>query len=86
VSHLAAFKAQGRLDLVAFSQETDCLVLLGLVVVLVDGDRELDFLDGDDFLLLARGAVALVLLVEELAVILNAANRRLGGRRDFYQI
>ena len=67
-------------------QEADGLVFLGLVVVLVDGDGELDFLDDDDFLLLARGPFALVFLVEEFAVVLNAADRRHGVGRDFHQI
>ena len=45
--------------------------------MLIDGDGELDFLDDDDLLLLARRAVALVLLVKELAVVLNAADGRI---------
>ena len=48
--------------------------------------RELDFLDGDDLLLLARGALALFLLVEETAVVLDAAHRGDGVGRDFDQI
>ena len=67
-------------------QEADGLVLLGLVVVLVDGDGELDFLDDDDLLLLARGAFALFLLVEEAAVVLDAADGRNGVGRDFDQV
>ena len=42
--------------------------------MLVDRDREFDFLDDDDLLLLPGGALALVFFVQELAVILNAAN------------
>jgi hypothetical protein len=54
--------------------------------MLIDGHREFHFFDHDDFLLLARGAIALVLFVKELAVILNAADGWLGGRRNFNQI
>src|ERR1700733_5198805 len=86
VGHLAALKTQRSLYLVAFTQETDSLILLGLVVVLVNGHGKLRFLDHDDFLLLTRRAVALVLFVKELAVILNAAYGRLGGGRNFHQV
>jgi hypothetical protein len=86
VCHLTAFEAERRLDLVAFAEKADGLVLLGLIVVLVDGDRELHFLDDDDLLLLARRAIALVFLIEKLAVILNAANWRNGGGRNLNQV
>src|SRR3984957_15625442 len=86
VGHLTTLEAERRLYLVAFTQKTNSLILLGLVVMLVNGHGKLHFLDHDDFLLLARRAVALVLFVKELAVILNAAYRRLGGRRNFHQV
>ena len=54
--------------------------------MLVDRDGELDFLDDDDLLLLARGAVALVLLVEELAVVLDFADGRDGVGRDLDEV
>ena len=57
VGHLASAETETRLDLVAALQELYGLVLLGLVVVLVDGDGELDFLDDDDLLLLAGSAL-----------------------------
>jgi hypothetical protein len=84
--HLAALEAQAGLDLVAVAEEADSLVLLGLVVVLVDGDRELDLLDDNDLLLLARCAVALVLLVEVLTVVLDLADGRNGVGRDLDQV
>jgi hypothetical protein len=84
--HLAAAEAQTRLHLVAVVQKTDGLVLLGLVVVLVHSDRELDFLDGDDLLLLAGGSLALFLLVEVAAVVLDAANGGDGVGTDFNQV
>jgi hypothetical protein len=54
--------------------------------MLIHGHGEFDFLDHDDFLLLARGAIALVLLVKELPVILNATDGWLSGGRNLYQI
>lgn len=86
MGHLATFEAERRLDLVAFAEEADGLIFLGLVVVLVDGDGELDLFDGDDLLLLASGAVAFVLLVEELTVVLDLADGRNGVGGDFYEI
>ena len=86
VGHLAAAEAQAGLYLVAFAKEADGLVLFRLVVMLVDGDRELDFLDDDDLLLLTGSAVALVLLVEVLAVVLNAAHRRDGIWGNLYEV
>ncbi len=58
----------------------------GLIVVFVHGDRELDFFEGDHFLLFARGALALFFLVEKTAVVLDAAHRRDGGGRYFHEI
>ena len=86
VGHLAAFEAQRRLDLVAFAEEADRHVLFGLVVVLVDGDGELDFLDDDDLLLLAGGAVGLVFFVEIFAVVLDLADGRDSVGGDFYKV
>ena len=56
MGHLAAAEAEAGFDLVAALQELDGLILLGLVVVFVDGDGELDFLDDDDLLLFLGGA------------------------------
>ena len=86
VGHLAALEAEAGFDLVAFGEEADGLVLLGDVVVLVDVDRELDFLDDDDLLLLARGAIGLVFLVEVLAVVLDLADGRDGVGRDLDEV
>jgi hypothetical protein len=86
VGHLATLEAERSLYLVAFAQKTHSLVLLRLVVVFVDSDRELDLFNDNDLLLFARSSVALVLLVEELAVILDLAYRgnSIGG--DFYKV
>ena len=76
--HLAAAEAQACLHLVPFREEAYRLILFGLVVVLVDGDGELHFLDDDDLLLFAGSALALVLFVQELAVVLDLADGRTG--------
>jgi hypothetical protein len=86
VGHLAAAETQTCLDLVTFGEEANGLVLLGLVVVLVDGDGELDFLDDDDLLLLAGGAFALVFLVEEASVVLDTADGWDGIGGDFDEV
>ena len=86
VGHLAAAESQAGLDLVAVNEEAHGLVFLGLVVVLIHGDGELDLFDDNDLLLFAGSAFALFLLVEKTAVVLDAANGRDGGGRYFDQI
>ena len=86
VGHLPATKTQGRLHFVSVVEKADGLILFGLVVMLVHGDRELDFLNGDDLLLFARSPFALIFFVQIFAVILNAANRGHGVGRDLYQV
>jgi hypothetical protein len=79
VGHLAPAETQASLHLVAITQKAHGLIFLGLVVVLVDGDRELDFLESDDLLFLLSSALALFFFVEKAAVVLNAADGRDGG-------
>ncbi len=86
VSHLAALEAEGGLHLVAIAEEAYSLVLLRLIVVFVHCDGELHFFDDDDLLLLACGPIALVLLVKELAVVLDLADGGHGIGRDLNQI
>jgi len=86
VGHLAALEAQRSLDLVAFLEKADGLVLARDVVVIVDGHGEFNLLDDDDLLALARGAIAFFFLVEEFAVILNAANGGNSGGRNLHEI
>ncbi len=86
VSHLAALEAQRRFHLVALAEESDSHVLLRLIVVLIDRHGELDFLDDDDLLLLARGTVGFIFLVEVLTVILNLADWGDGIGRDLNQV
>jgi hypothetical protein len=75
VSHLPAAKAQAGLHLVSADEEADRLVLFGLVVVLIHGHGELDLLDRNHLLFLFGGPFALFFLVEETAVVLDAADR-----------
>src|SRR3954451_17426294 len=84
--HLASPEEDGGLYLVALFQEAQHVVLFELVIVLVDVDAELHFLEGDHLLVLLRGPLLLFFFVEELAVILNAADRRIRGSRDLYQV
>jgi len=86
VSHLPPFEAQGRLDLVAFAKEANGLVFLGLIVMLVDRDRELDLFDDDHLLLLACRTVALVLLIKIFAVVLDLTDRWHRIRRYLYKV
>ena len=84
--HLAPLEAEGCLHLIAFAEEAYGLVLLRLVIVLVHRDGELDLFDDNDFLFLACGSLALVFFVEELAVVLNLADRGNGIGRDLHEI
>lgn len=86
MGHLAAAEPQACLYLVAFREEADGLVLLGLVIVLIHGHREFHFLDGDDLLLFARGSLALFLFVKVAAVVLDPADGGHGVGRNFDQI
>ena len=86
MGHLAAAKTKAGFDLVAANKKLDGLIFLGLVVMFVDGDGELDLLDHNDFLLLFGGAFALFFLVEEASVVLNAADGGNRVGRYFYQV
>jgi hypothetical protein len=86
VRHLTTFEAQRSLDLIALTKKADGLVFLCLIIVFIHRHRKLHFLDDNDLLLFPRRAVTLVLLIEELAVVLNTAHRRLSGGRNLHQI
>ena len=86
VGHLTATEAQTGLYLVALGEEAHGLILFGDVVVIVDGHRELDLFDRDHLLFFAGGPFALFLLIEESAVILDAADWRDRAGRYLYQI
>jgi hypothetical protein len=86
VRHLTALEAQRRLHLVAVLQKAYRLVFARDVIVIIDGHREFNFLNGDDFLTLTRSAIRLFLFIQELSVVLNATNGRNGSRRDFHEV
>src|SRR6266700_4144552 len=75
VGELSAAEAQGDLGLVAFLAEPPDRAHLHVVIVIVDHGPELDFLDLDDLLLLARLGGLLLLLVFEYAVVEDLADR-----------
>ncbi len=54
--------------------------------MLIDRNRELDFLDGNDFLAFASSSLALFLLVQKAAVVLDTTDGRNGARRDFNEV
>ena len=86
VGHFASAEAQAGFYLVAFTQKPQHMVSFGHVIVLIHVDAELYFLQDDLFLVLFRRPFLFFLLVEELAVIHNAAHRRIRSGRDLYQI
>lgn len=86
MSHLTAFEAEGSLDLIAFVQKADGLVLLRLIVVFINRNGELHLFDGDDLLLFPGGAFTLILLVEIFAVVLDLADGRNGIRGYLDQV
>src|SRR5579862_7239575 len=75
-----------RLNLVAFAEEPNDLVLADLVVVFRRRWTELDFLELRALLMLALLVRFFVGLVKVFSVVGDLANRRVGGRRNFHQI
>lgn len=86
VSHFASAEAQRDLGLVAVLKEALQAAQFRLEVVLIRGRTELDFLDLDDFLLGLGFLSLLLFLITELAVVHQAADRRLGVRRDLNEV
>ncbi len=86
MGQLAAAEAQGDLHLVAFLEEAVHGLGLHVVVVAVDVGPELDLLDLDHLLTLARLGLLLLFLEPELAVVEDLADRRIGVRRDLDQV
>src|SRR6266700_5214442 len=84
--HLASTEEDRGLDLVAVVQKTQYVVLLGLVVVIVHVDAEFHFLNCDRLLVLLGFAFLFLLLIQKFPIIHDAANRRLRGGRNLYQI
>src|SRR3984957_19407691 len=86
VGHFAAAEPQRDLDLIAFFEESLDRAHLHLVVVIVDHRPQLDLLDLDDLLLLARLGGFLLRLIFVFAEIEDFADRRDRIRRDLDQI
>ena len=84
--HFAATEAQGDLDLVAFLEEALHGLHLDLVIVIVDAGTQLDFLDLDGLLLLARLGGLLLLEEAVFAVVEDLADGRGGVRRDLHEV
>ena len=84
--HLAAAEANGDLDLVAFLKEPQHVAQLDLVVAHVGDGAELHFLDLDLLLLLLGGLRLLLGFELELAVIHDAADRRIAVGLDLDQV
>ena len=84
--HLASTEEDCGLDLIALIQKAQHVVLLGLVVVIVHVDAKLHFLNCDRLLVLLGFAFLFLLLVQKFPIIHDAANRRLRGGRNLYQI
>src|SRR5208282_5511609 len=86
VRHFAAAEAQRHLDLVAFPEKALHRAHLHVVIVIVDHRPQLDLLDLDDLLLLARLGGFLLRLIFVFAVIQDLADRRDRIRRDLHKI
>src|SRR5580765_1682008 len=84
--HFTTAEEDGRLDLVAFIQKTQHVILFGFVVVVVHINAELHFLDYDLLLMLLGLALLFFLLVQEFPVVHDAADGRLRGGRDLNQV
>ena len=86
MSHFAAAIAERDLRLISVAQEAAHGAQLRLEVVFVSGRAEFDFLHLDDLLTGLHFLSLLLLLIAELAVIHQAAHRRLSVRRDLNEI
>ena len=84
--HLATAKAYIKLDLIACHQKAPRLVCLCLNIMIISFWHKAELLQFGLLLVLARLALLLALLITELAVIEQSANRRHGVWRNFYQI
>src|SRR5437773_4869146 len=84
--HLAATKTQRNLCLVTFTEKSDQVAELDLVIALVGPGPEFHFLDLDLLQLELRFVLLLGFAVLELAEIHDSAYRRLRRRRNLDQI
>ena len=83
---LASAEEQGYLDLHSFPQKILHVVELGLIIVVVDVDPQLDLFDLARMLMFASFPLALGLLVLELAEFGDPTYGRRRIRRHFHQI
>ena len=86
VGHFASAEAQAGFYFVALSQEAEYMISLGDVIMLVHVHAELNFLQDDLLLVLLGRAFLFFILVEELAVIHDAAHWRHRVGRNLYQV
>ena len=86
VGHFPPSKHDRGLHLVAFFEELQNSIALRLVIMFACARPKFHFLELDGLLVLSRLMLPLVELVEVLAVIDDAADRRRGGGRNFYEV
>ena len=86
MGHLSASELHRHLDLVALVDELVDLADLGVEIAPTDLRLELDFLHRDVHRLLPRLLGLLGFLVAELPVVHDAADRRVGHRRDLDEV
>jgi hypothetical protein len=84
--HFASAEEDGRFYLISFVQEAQHVILLGFVIVIVHVNTKLHFFDRNRLLFFLGFALAFFVLVQELPIIHDAANRRLRRRGNFHQI
>ncbi len=84
VAHLTSAETQYDLDLIAFTEETHCMLDLGFEVVVLDTAGKLYLLDLDDILLFLCFLLSLFLLIAVASVVNYATYRGLcvGGNED----
>lgn len=84
--NLTAAETQGNLYLISATEETARVVLLGLKIVLLNANTELNFLDGNDLLILPCVLFPFCLLKAVLAVIHNLTDGGICLGRNLYKI
>src|ERR1700691_190857 len=84
--HFAAPEKYRGLYLVSSIEKAEHMIFLGLVIMVVHIDAELDLFYGDRLLMLLGFTFFLFLLVEILPVVHDAAHGRLRGGRNLNQI
>jgi len=83
---LPSSKKYGCFDFISLFQESDNVILLELVIVIIRVRPELHFLDRNVLLVLLGFVKFLVQLVEVLSIVHDPANRGSCSRRHLYQV